>query len=559
MASKRTKSSALLDEVESLRRRVAELERAAGDPPARERRADESAEELLRRRERQLAEVQQIAHLGSWEWDIGTDTVTWSEELYRIFSLRPEEFRATYEGYLERVHPEDRQRARRIVDGSFRSGRPFVYDTRILRPDGEVRWILARGEVIRDATGRSVRMVGTALDITEKRRADEEVLRARKLESIGVLAGGMAHDFNNLLTVILGNVLLMKARLGPDDPDLGKLTDAEEACLRARRLTQRLLTFAEGGAPVKRAVFLSTLVEDACRIAAGDADLRMDLSLPPDLWAIDADEAQIGQVLNCLTVNAAQAMPSGGTVRIAAENVVVDESAISPASLPPGRYVRLTVRDEGVGIPPEDLPRIFDPYFTTRGPGSGLGLAAAHSIIHRHGGGIRAESKPGRGATFILELPASETPGAAGPGVEAAPAAPAGGRILVMDDEALVRVMLGDMLRHFGYEVVLTASGAEAVEAYERGFREGRPFAAVILDLTVPGGMGGKETMRRLLEIDPGARAIVASGYSNDPVMSQYRRHGFRGVVAKPFRLEEMKRALHGVLRGDDKPPRRPA
>jgi PAS domain S-box-containing protein len=515
---------------------------------------------VARGRERQLAVAQQIAHLGSWEWDIATDTVTWSEELYRIFGLRPAEFRATYEGYLERVHPEDRQRVRRLVDRSARSGRPFAYETRILRPDGEVRWILARGEVIGDASGRPARMVGTALDLTEKRRADEEILRARKLESVGVLAGGMAHDFNNLLTVVLGNVLLMKARLGPDDPDLGKLADAEEACLRARRLTHQLLTFAEGGAPVKRPLFLSPLVEDACRIAAGDAGLRTELSLPPGLWAIDADEAQIGQVLNCLTVNAAQAMPSGGTIRIDAENMVVDEDPAAPGSVAPGRYVRVTVRDEGVGIPPEDLPRIFDPYFTTRGPGGGLGLAAAHSIVHRHGGAIRVESKPGRGAAFIVMLPAAPRADDAGAGAETAPAAPpAGGRILVMDDEALVRVMLGDMLRHFGYEVVLTAHGAEAVEAYERAFRAGEPFAAVILDLTVPGGMGGKETMRRLLEIDPGARAIVASGYSNDPVMSQYRRHGFRGVVAKPFRLEELKRALAEVLVADKSPPRRQA
>ena len=549
MTSRKPKDRALLDEIDRLRRRLAVLERGGGKVrPA----AGRDAEALLRQSERRLREAQQIAHLGWWEWDVPDDAVTWSEELFSIFGLEPGKFQATYEGYLERVHPEDRDRVRRIIDASFRTGRPVAYDTRILRPDGSMRWIQARGEVVAGDAGRPLRMLGTAIDITERRRADEEILRARKLESIGVLAGGIAHDFNNLLTVILGNVLLIKTRLEADDPDLGKLADAEEACLRARRLTHQLLTFAEGGAPLRRAAFLSTLVEDACRIASGGTGVRTVLSLPPDLWPVDVDEGQIGQVLNTLMLNAAQAMPSGGAIHVGAENVVGEGDDPSPPGGPEaGRFVRVTLRDEGIGIPPEDVPRIFDPYFATVDRGSGLGLAAAYSIVHRHGGAIRVESAPGRGTTFIIHLPAAAETTALPEGPEEAaalPAEPRGGRVLVMDDEALVRVMIGDMLRHFGYEVVLTADGAEAVEAYRRAFRDGARFAAVILDLAVPGGMGGKEAMRLLLETDPDVRAIVASGYSNDPVMAEYRRHGFRGVVAKPFRLDELRRTLRQVL-----------
>lgn len=515
--------------------------------------------ELLRRRERQLEEAQRVAHLGSWEWDIPADTVTWSSELYRIFGLEPESIQVTYEGYLERVHPEDRERVRRIVDGSFRSGRSFDYDTRIVCPDGSFRWIQARGDVIVEPPGRPVRMVGTAVDVTDRRRADEEILRARKLESIGVLAGGIAHDFNNLLTVILGNLLLIKTRLEPGDPDLGKFADTEEACLRARRLTHQLLTFAEGGAPIRRAAFLSTLVEDACRVGLGNSRVRIDLSLPPDLWQVDVDEGQIGQVLNTLILNAGQAMPSGGTIHIGAENVVVDEATVDLGGTPgPGRYVRLQIRDEGVGIPPQSLPRIFDPYFSAREGGSGLGMAAAYSILRRHGGAIRAESKPGRGSMFTIDLPA--TPGEVPDGTETDPEATRANvagrqRVLVMDDEDLVRVMIGDMLQHFGYEVVLTSDGAEAVAAYGRAFTDGPRFDAVILDLTVAGGMGGGETMRRLLEIDPEARVIVASGYSNDPIMADFQRHGFRGVAAKPFRLEDLRHTLQEVLGTAPPPP----
>jgi PAS domain S-box-containing protein len=550
MTSRKGKDRALLEEIDRLRRRIGELER--GGVAVRPGKGAADAAELLRRSERRLQDAQQVAHLGWWEWDVAGDAVTWSDELYRIFGLRPDEFRATYEGYLERVHADDRERVRRTVDASFRTGRPFAYDARIARPDGSVRWIQARGEVVAGAGGRPIRMLGTAIDITDRKRADEEVLKARKLESVGVLAGGIAHDFNNLLTVILGNVLLLKTRLEPDDPDLGKLVDAEEACLRARRLTHQLLTFAEGGAPIRRATFLSTLVEDACRVAgAGSgAGVRTALSLPPDLWPVEVDEGQIGQALNTLMLNAAQAMPSGGVIHAEAANAVIEDADAPEPGLPePGRYVRVTIRDEGVGIPPEDLPRIFDPYFSSRERGSGLGLAAAYSIVQRHGGAIRAESAPGRGTTFVVHLPAAAGPSEETEAFEALSAAePRGGRILVMDDEALVRVMIGDMLRHFGHEAVLTSDGAEAVEAYRRAFRDGARFAAVILDLTVPGGMGGREAMRLLLAIDPDVRGIVASGYSNDPVMAEYRKHGFRGVVAKPFRLDELRRTLRQVL-----------
>jgi PAS domain S-box-containing protein len=550
MSAGKSKSAALLEELETLRRRVEALDRAEEDRrPLRER---------LERAERRLREAQQVARLGFWEWDIAANTLAWSEGLYRIFGLKPSEFTATFEGFLERVHPDDRAATRATIERSRTEGDGFEHDTRILRPDGTLVHLHSRGETVRDAAGAVVRMIGTGQDVTERRRAEAEDLRARKLESIGVLAGGIAHDFNNLLTVILGNVLLLKAGTEPADPEHARLADAESACLRARNLTQQILTFAEGGAPVTRPVALGAVLDEAGRAVPRSEAIRVERRLPADLWPLEADATQLGHVLAGLAMNAVQAMPEGGTLRIRAENVRADGPGRGRRAGPPGRLVRIIVEDEGIGIPADHLPRIFDPFFSTRQGRSGLGLATAYSIVTRHGGTIRATSSPGHGATFILELPAAQDPPAApaapapaAPPVEArAGAAETGGmrRILVMDDEAPVLQMIGDLLRHFGHEPVLAGDGARAVELYAAARQEGRPFDAVILDLTVPGGLGGREAMRRLLEIDPGTRGIIASGYSNDPVMAEHRRHGFLGVVRKPFRMEELRAVLAAVL-----------
>ena len=385
-------------------------------------------------------------------------------------------------------------------------------------------------------------------DITETDRLLEELQRLKKLESVGRLAGGIAHDFNNVLTAIVGNIGLAKMCTAPEDESYPMLEDAEKASLRAKELTQQLLTFSRGGSPIKEPISAGEVVRDSANFSLTGSKVKCQFSLPDDLWPVDADAAQIGQVVQNLVINADQAMPEGGFVRVAAENMVLAAEAGLP--LEPGRYVCISVADRGMGIQPEHLPRVFEPYFTTKKGGSGLGMATAHSIVRRHGGHITVDSELGVGTTFRVYLPASEK----GPPPREAAAGnlPAGGgRVLVMDDEEMVRDVCSSMLASLGYEVELARDGAEAVEAYRRARSEGRPFDAVVMDLTIPGGMGGKEAIGELLKVDPKVKAIVSSGYSNDPVMAEFGEHGFSGVVAKPYRIEELGEALRRTIAGE--------
>jgi CheY-like chemotaxis protein len=388
------------------------------------------------------------------------------------------------------------------------------------------------------------------------------MLKTSKLESVGVLAGGIAHDFNNVLTAILGNVLLARMDLRPEEPAERRLAEAEKACLRAKDLTQQLLTFARGGEPVRKTTSIGDLVREAVSLALRGSNARCEFALPGDLWPVDVDPGQMAQVLNNLVINAQQAMPQGGVIRIRAANVPDGHTDRRHSHAPqPGPHVRISVEDHGVGIPEENLAKVFDPYFTTKEQGSGLGLAIAYSVVTKHGGRIAVESRVGIGTTFLIDLPASSPrraearPAATEPQAreEAAASAAAGrerARILVMDDEAPVKEVLGAMLDRFGYEPEFARDGAEALAMYRAARDSGRPFDAVILDLTIPGGMGGKDTIHKLLEIDPQVRAIVASGYSDDPVMADFRRYGFRGVVPKPFRFEDLRAILIRVLGG---------
>ena len=387
-----------------------------------------------------------------------------------------------------------------------------------------------------------------ANDITEQNKMKENMLRAQKLESVGVLAGGLAHDFNNLLTAILGNISLAMLDAPPEEGISRYLEFAEKATTRAQNLTQQLLTFSRGGAPVKKTLSADKLIEDSAAFALRGSKSRCDFKIDSGLWTIEADEGQLGQVINNLIINADQAMPEGGTITVSGENVTLSKD--NPLLLKPGSYIRISVADQGSGIPKDHLEKIFDPYFTTKHKGSGLGLATSYSIIERHEGHITVESAPGAGALFSIYLPASP--------VWTAPAAPdtsrtlirGAGRILIMDDEDLVRAVLSKSLTTLGYDVVCTQEGKEAVSVYEQAQQSGKRFDAVILDLTIPGGMGGQETMMNLREIDPGVKAIVSSGYSGDPVMANFRKYGFSGIVAKPYTLKMLSEIVHAVIEG---------
>jgi PAS domain S-box-containing protein len=389
------------------------------------------------------------------------------------------------------------------------------------------------------------------LDLTEVRLAERrlvaEQLRASKLESVGFLAGGIAHDFNNLLAVIMGNLSLallekeVVERAGP------WLQAAEQGAQRAKQLTQQLLTFAKGGAPVRTTVRLQEVVREAAEFATRGSAVRCEFDLAADLKYADADKGQIGLVVQNLVINALQAMPEGGTVLIALRN---EQVAAGRLPVPAGPYLRLSITDAGAGIPPEYLSHIFEPYFTTKQESAGLGLATVYSIVHKHQGHVTVESEVGRGTSFHVWLPAAMAPGPE-PAASRSPFEGLSGRVLFMDDEEALRLLAEALLVRFGLEVVTVSEGAQAVEAYAAARAEGRPFDLVMMDLTVPGGMGGLEAMRSLLAIDPDVRAIVSSGYSGDPVMANHAAYGFRGRVPKPYRAEELARVLHEVLKGN--------
>lgn len=426
-------------------------------------------------------------------------------------------------------------------------------DTALVAKDGTSRTIAYTASPIRDKDDKIIGVVLVFQDISEKKKLEQEVVKAQKLESIGVLAGGIAHDFNNILTSVLGNVTLAKMYSEPGNKIWARLEAAEKATLRARDLTQRLLAFSKGGAPIIKAVSIADLVEDSCTFALSGSTVRCQFSRPDDLWLVEVDEGQISQVINNLAINALQAMPEGGIIQVSCENVTVRSEDALP--LKPGKFVMISIKDQGPGIPSEYLDRIFDPYFTTKPKGSGLGLANCYSIVKNHRGRITVESHLGVGTTFRIYLPASGKRLVATSGLEET--VPAGqGRILVMDDEELVRDTLGEMLAHIGYGVEFAQEGGEAIEMFTRAREAGQPFDAVITDLTVPGGMGGKEAVRRLMKIDPKVKVIVSSGYSEDMVMAKYREYGFCGIIAKPYKIQELSAVLRQlVIAKDEREP----
>ncbi|MFP7755930.1 PAS domain S-box protein [Thermodesulfobacteriota bacterium B35] len=398
---------------------------------------------------------------------------------------------------------------------------------------------------IHDQDSRIIGVVLVFRDITDRERLENEAIKAQRLESIGTLAGGIAHDFNNLLTAILGNISLLHHHLGQNAGARDYLLAAEQASLRARDLTRQLLTFSRGGAPVKQLVAMDRLLREAADLTMRGSNVRHELRIAADLWSAEVDPGQISQVIGNLLINADQAMPGGGVITISADNVTLADNNL--LLLPPGPYVRIRVQDQGTGIAPQHLERIFDPYFTTKSEGNGLGLASSYSIIRNHKGVISVESDPGVGSTFTIHLPASQQRR-----LEAAQEPPrpepGQGRILVMDDEEMIRTLCMGILTSLGYEAAGTADGTETLQAYSHAMDNGHPFAAVILDLTIPGGMGGRETARRLLELDPDACLIVSSGYANDMAVSEYRKFGFRAILVKPYQVGDVAAVLRKVL-----------
>jgi len=445
------------------------------------------------------------------------------------------------------VHPEDREGVRinalKMLRGESFTPSEFRYITK----GGETKWVMETVTSVQYKGKRAT--LGYFMDITERKELEAQLINVQKMEAVGTLAGGIAHDFNNILTAILGNIglAMIYGEIGPRVQD--RLAKAEEACWRAQALSQQLLTFAKGGAPVKKLFSVAELLTESIPFTCVGSPVKGETTCPENLWWIEADPGQIGQVFQNITINAIQAMPTGGTIKVWAENLTLGTDSDLPLSA--GRYIKISVRDQGMGIPAEHLPRIFDPYFTTKQKGSGLGLASAYAIIKKHDGHIAVESKPGVVTTFYIYLPAVE--GQVTPQPEEDRELLVGtGKILAMDDDEMVWEVLERMLVHLGYEPEFARDGGEAIEMFVKAQESGQAFAAVILDLTVPGGMGGKEALAKLLEIDPQVKAIVSSGYSDDLVMADFQKYGFSGVIAKPYKISELGKVLNKALTGKE-------
>ncbi len=387
-------------------------------------------------------------------------------------------------------------------------------------------------------------------DVTEQKRAEEEMLKTEKLESLELVAGGIAHDFNNLLTGTIANISLAKMHSKRASAQYEALRNAEKAATGAKHLTQQLLTFTRGGDPVKRPASLSLLLKDSITLTLSGSNIKNEVSVPDDLWPAEIDQQQMGQVFQNLLINGLQAMPDGGTLTVCAENLFLGQERLRHRLLlREGRYVKISITDTGCGIPAEQVTKVFDPYFTTKPKGSGIGLATAYSVVKRHGGVIDIESEVDVGTSVSVYLPASPEHEIDNPGDDSGETPAFGtGKILLMDDEEAIRVVAADLLTLLGYDVATAKDGSECIEMYKAATESGQPFSVVIMDLTVPGGMGGKVAIQKLLEIDAKVKAIVSSGYSTDPIMSNYQHYGFKGIVPKPYNAVELSRVLQELI-----------
>ncbi|MBU0675696.1 MAG: PAS domain S-box protein [Proteobacteria bacterium] len=445
------------------------------------------------------------------------------------------------------INERTRQPCRNPVELVLESGKiiGLANHTALIAREGTERSIADSGAPIRDKDNRIIGVVLVFRDVTQQLLMENELQKAKKLESVGVLAGGIAHDFNNILMAILGNINLASLLLPPGENLHTLMMEAEKACLRAKGLTHQLLTFSKGGEPVKEAAAIPEIIRDSAEFVLHGENIVCNYEIPDDLWLVDIDRGQMSQVIQNLIINAKHAMPQGGTIQVSCENVFPGEG--EPVPLPTDqRFVKVVISDNGMGIPQNLIDNIFDPYFSTKAEGTGLGLAITHSIIKKHYGFITVTSLPGKGTTFTFYLPVSVEQEVI-IAVESVVRDPVEGirRILVMDDDAMVRMVAAKMLETLGFEVLLAANGDTAVRIFRQACEDKEIIDLLIMDLTIPGGMGGKDAVKEILQLDPTARVVVASGYSNDPVMADYKAYGFMAAISKPFRLKDLEDVIN--------------
>lgn len=419
--------------------------------------------------------------------------------------------------------------------------------TALIAKDGSKCSIADSGAPIMDENSEIIGVVLVFRDVTVETRKEEELAKARKLESVGLLAGGIAHDFNNILAAILGNINLALLDCKPEDKTYSLLQEAEKASLRAKDLTRQLLTFAKGGEPVKELAHIKEVIQDSANFVLRGSNVRCNFHCESNLWPVEVDQGQMSQVIQNIIINANQAMPEGGVIEVCCTNIDHQKSLAFTHN--PADYIEITIRDTGIGMASSLLDKIFDPYFTTKQEGSGLGLAVSHSIINKHDGYMTVTSELGEGTIFTIYLPAEKDKQIAVSGENAvADEVHAHGKIMVMDDEEMLRSISKKMLIRLGYEVLLAKDGEEAIAMFNEARQSNAPIDLIIMDLTIPGGMGGEEAVQKIHKIDPTAKIIVSSGYSNDPIMANYQEYGFLATIIKPFQFQEIKSTIRQVL-----------
>jgi len=444
------------------------------------------------------------------------------------------------------IHPDYLTEAEQALGNVLAEGTIREEQLKMVEKNGAIIDISISFSPLRDENGNCIRAVCMVEDITEKRRTAAELRKIQRLESIGTLAGGIAHDFNNILTAIMGNISLAKTYTDPDNIST-RLDAAQKATTRAKELTQQLLTFSTNHTPFKRAVSVVKLLRDSASFSLRGSNVKCELAMPDDLWTVRIDEERMSQAISNLIVNADQAMPDGGIVRVSAKNIVLEpENALS---LRAGKYVEISVEDTGMGIPGQHLRNIFDPYFTTRDKASGLGLAIAYSIVREHNGRITVESGLEFGTNLYVYIPASPEESLEEKETPEEEFTMGAGKVLIMDADEQIRDLTHEMLNNTGYEVTVAEEGAEMIELYRQAKESGCPFDVVMMDLTVPGGMGGEEAIRKIMKIDPEIRAIISSGYSDNLVMVNFQQFGFRAAITKPYSVEQLSMVLHRVMK----------
>ncbi|MBA4371417.1 MAG: hypothetical protein C0402_01000 [Thermodesulfovibrio sp.] len=430
---------------------------------------------------------------------------------------------------------------------AFKTGTPHTALHRHKDARGNILYAETKAFPLKDASGVVTSVIEVINNVTEKYLLEDERLKTQKLESIGTLAGGIAHDFNNLLQGVFGYISMAKITHDQKEKSLAMLSQAEEALHMSVNLTTQLLTFSKGGKPLKKLIRLESTIENAVKFALSGShtDYRMDID--SDLWSVEADAGQLAQVIQNIVLNANEAMAGRGTICISVRNIDIPANS-GHLLTQGGQFVQIDIQDTGTGIPTKNLSKIFDPYFTTKQKGSGLGLATSYSIIRNHGGAIEVKSELNRGATFTIYLPASRS-------VETVPQATVSsavgtrkGRILLMDDEDFVRDVAREMIIALGHEAEGAEDGRKAIELFSRAREIGRPFDLVILDLTVKGGMGGEEAIARIRDIDPHVKAVVSSGYADSAVVADYRAYGFSAVLNKPYRIDALQNCLNQCI-----------